>query len=273
MAENAPKEKNGKKDMQTAKSAEPKKEAPQAPAQQPQSMAKQAPPPTPEMQHMQAKYNDQIKKVNLMVTKIAFYPIDITYKELMQLRAELIDMYKKGDVFIKNIIIVEINERMSHIEQAKEFVSAAKMAEKLNKQVDIRELTTRIYDSAHSLDGIMLFIGVLAEMDDERAMRLLAHHLTAYLNQGSHLYRTLIMHAIRALAKSRMPFSIAFLLNLVETGSIPDYLFNDVTDSIDGWDKRLAKEKGLEASEVADLRSRISLLKDTYKQKGGKNYE
>jgi hypothetical protein len=269
MAENAPKEKNGKKDIAPAKGAEPKKETPQAPAQ-PQAGVQHIP---PALQHMQAQYNDQIKKVNLMVTKIAFYPIDISYKELAQLRADLIEMYKKGDVFIKNIIIVEINERMSHIEHAKEFVSAAKMAEKLNKQVDIRELTSRIYDSAHSLDGIMLFIGILSEMDDERSMRLLAHHLTAYLNQGSHLYRTLIMHAIRAFAKSKTPFSLSFLLNLVETGSIPDYLFNDATASIDSWDKRLAKERGLEATEAASLRSRISMLKDMNKQKGGKNYE
>jgi hypothetical protein len=268
MAENPDKGKNGKK-------AEPGKNGKvgEAKTDQPQTAAGQAQQATPEIRHMQAQYNETIKKVNLMVTKIAFYPVDISYKELKQLKADLVEMYKKGDIFVKNIIIVEINERMSHIEHAKEFVSAAKMAEKMNKQVDIRELTTRIYDSAHSLDGAMLMLSVLAEMDDARAVRLIAHHLTRYLNQGSHLYRTLIIHATRALARSKNPFSIAFLLDLVETGSIPDYLFNDVTSSIDEWDKRLQKDKEMDATEKADLRARISLLKDMGKQKGVKSYE
>jgi hypothetical protein len=292
MAENAGKEKNGKEGEPAEKAGkqgnskdrnekrEPGKGAQPQPAEKAGKEGQaappvpgQAPPQTPEMQQMQAQYNEMIKKVNLMVTKIAFYPVDISYRELRQIRSELVGIYKKGDVFTKNIIIVELNERMSHIEHAKEFISASKMAEKQNKQVDMREVTTRIYDSAHSMDGIMFLLGLLGELDDERANRLVVNHLTRYLNQGSHLYRTLIIYTTRTLAKSKSPFAIGFLLDLVETGSIPDYLFNDVTASIDEWEKRLPKAKDMDAAEKADLIARIGLLKDTSKQKGVKYYE
>ena len=265
MAEKVAKQKKGKKGQPAEKAEKGVQAAAPVPGQ--------APPQTPEMQHKQEQYNEMIKKVNLMVTKIAFYPVDIKYKELKEIRNELIEIYKKGDVFTKNIIIVELNERMSHIEHAKEFISASKMAEKQNKQVDMREVTTRIYDSAHSMDGILFLLGLLGELDDPRANRLIANHLTRYLNQGSHLYRTLIIHATRMLAKSKDTFAIGFLLDLVETGSIPDYLFNDVTASIDEWEKRLAKAKEMDAVEKADLKARIGMLKDTSKQKGVKYYE
>jgi hypothetical protein len=277
MAETPAKEKNGKEKNSRK---EPAKEAQPQPAEKAGKNGQaappvpgQAPPQTPEQLQMQAQYNEMIKKVNLMVTKIAFYPVDIKYKDLRQIRSELVEIYKKGDLFTKNIIIVELNERMSHIEHAKEFISASKMAEKQNKQVDMREVTTRIYDSAHSMDGIMFLVSLLGELDDERANRLIVNHLTRYLNQGSHLYRTLIIHATRMLAKSKNPFAIGFLLDLVETGSIPDYLYNDVTASIDEWEKRLPKAKDIDAVEKADLRARIGMLKDSSKQKGVKYYE
>jgi len=123
------------------------------------------------------------------------------------------------------------------------------------------------------MDGIMFLLSVLGELDDERANRLIANHLTRYLNQGSHLFRTLIIHATRMLAKSKNTFAIGFLLDLVETGSIPDYLYNDVTSSIDEWDKRLPKAKDMDAVEKADLEARIGVLKNTSKQKGVKYYE
>jgi len=250
-----------------APAAAPQKQqtAPAAP-QKPISPAEQA-----RILERQLKYNESATKMSQLLTKMTLYPIDISYSDFKKCRREIVKIYRDGDVVVKGILIVELNERLSHIEGSKEFINAIKLAEKHNRQVEMKEIINKIYDSSYSLDGSLEMLKILAEIDDERSLRLISNYLSKYLNQGSHLFRTLIMFTIRILGESKNPFSIQLLLDLIETGSIPDYLYKDVNSALEGWNGRIGKMK-IDTEQRKEIRERIDRVLNPMK-KGAKSYE
>jgi hypothetical protein len=239
---------------------------PAAPPQKPIDPVEQA-----KILEKQVKYNESAIRMSQLLTKITLYPIDISYADFKKCRQDLLKLYHEGDIVVKGIFIVEINERLSHIEGSKDFINAIKLAEKHNRQVEMKEIINKIYDSSYSLDGSIDMLRLLAEIDDERTLRLLSNYLTKYLNQGSHLFRTLIIFSIRIFGKSKNPFSIQILLDLIETGSIPDYLYNDINSALEGWNSKIGKMK-MDPEQKKDIKERIAKILDPTK-KGAKNYE
>ncbi|MCX6774000.1 MAG: hypothetical protein NTY68_03330 [Candidatus Micrarchaeota archaeon] len=219
----------------------------------------------------QLKYNESAAKMSQLLTKMTLYPIDISYSDFNKCRQDLLKLYHDGDIVVKGILIVELNERLSHIEGSKDFINAIKLAEKHNRQIEMKEIINKIYDSSYSMDGSIEMLKILAEIDDERSLRLLSNYLTKYLNQGSHLFRTLIIYSIRILGKSKNPFSIQIVLDLIETGSIPDYLYNDVNSALEEWNGKIAKMK-IDPDQKKEIKERIAKILDPSK-KGTKNYE
>ncbi len=198
-----------------------------------------------------------IKEARDLISKISYYPHITSLREKEKAKKALVRLYRKAPTAVKSNIIFGINEKLSAVRDLRAFTRVEDIKASNPRELG-RKLGTKVLNYENSLDGILEFLELLIDMDDELALKLFTYHLSRYLAlPPSYASRLLITSAIHMLGESRQPYALYFLLNT----ALPDQveISHAYYAALSQWYEKLDKVR-MPKAEKANLRELLEEL-------------
>jgi hypothetical protein len=206
-------------------------------------------------------YEKELERIKNIITTISSYPVAITWEQRENLKKELLEIYNKGDDFIKGAILGHINEKLSNVKTFRDFISVSSAKEK-STELKPEQVMLTILDYSSSVDGIGFFIDLLKDIDDNLSLKMLSYHLTRYLSYNTQEARLLSLKIIKAFHDSKNPYAAHVLLELIELTK--DELQFAVVDGLSYWEEKLKSLK-ISSAEKKFLKAKIEDILKFYK--------
>ncbi|MBD3389845.1 hypothetical protein GF415_02715 [Candidatus Micrarchaeota archaeon] len=187
------------------------------------------------------------------------YPVAKKRKEKEAAKEVIKEAYSKGDVVVKQFILFLAHEQLAKAAGIKTMHNFSHYRKSLPKESEMGEVRKAVYRTIFnyttSYEGIVELLGLLGELGDETAAKLITYHLSYYSSMEAPVLQIFRNASLEALGACSCPYALEALINYAKYGEKTDR----AVLALSRWSKKLeatnmgAEEKAYYEKEIKKL--------------------